>query len=49
MAAVPVSRYAIPLPGDSPDIVIEGDFPVSEEDWQHMLAVLAAMKPGLVF
>jgi len=40
---------AIPIPviGGSP-ILIEGEFPVTEAAWDQFLAVLQAMKPGLV-
>ena len=27
---------------------LNADFPLSESDWEAMLAMLAAMKPGLV-
>lgn len=41
------SSYAIPLASGVP-VVVEGSFPISERDWTQLLAVLTAMKPGLV-
>lgn len=42
-----VRSYLIPVvPGT--EILIEGPFPVSEEDWQSFITVLNAMKIGLV-
>lgn len=29
-------------------IAVEGTFPITERDWNQFLAVLNAMKPGLV-
>jgi hypothetical protein len=40
-------RFTIPLPGGR-HLLIEGDFPVSEAEWDQFVAVLDAMKPGLV-
>jgi hypothetical protein len=40
-------RFVIPLPGGR-HLLIEGDFPVSEAQWDQFIAVLDAMKPGLV-
>jgi hypothetical protein len=37
----------IPLVGRAP-VIIEGEFPISERDWAQFMAVLNAMKPGLV-
>lgn len=37
----------IPLPGRTP-VIIEGDFPISDQQWDQLMAVLNAMKPGLV-
>jgi hypothetical protein len=37
----------IPLMGGSP-VMVEGAFPITEQDWDQMMAVLNAMKPGLV-
>lgn len=42
-----VSRHAIPLIGGK-QVILEGDFPLSEEAWQGFMAVLVAFKPGLV-
>lgn len=39
--------YAVPLI-DNGVVVVEGQFPISERDWNQFLAVLTAMKPGLV-
>jgi hypothetical protein len=37
----------IPLAGRAP-VTVEGEFPIREEDWTQFMAVLNAMKPGLV-
>jgi hypothetical protein len=39
--------YAIPLI-DNGAVVVEGQFPITERDWEQFLAVLSAMKRGLV-
>lgn len=39
--------YAIPLI-DNGAVVVEGQFPITERDWNQFIAVLTAMKPGLV-
>lgn len=39
--------YAVPLI-DSGSVVVEGQFPITERDWNQFIAVLTAMKPGLV-
>lgn len=39
--------FLIPLPGGK-DISVTGDFPLTDQDWVHLLSVLEAMKPGLV-
>lgn len=39
--------YVIPLVAGG-SVEFRGSFPLLESDWQHMLAVLDAMKPGLV-
>lgn len=39
--------YAIPLI-DNGAVVVEGNFPITERDWNQFIAVLTAMKPGLV-
>ncbi|MEU1808720.1 hypothetical protein O7622_08785 [Micromonospora sp. WMMD1076] len=41
------SRFPIPV-FNGAKVVIEGDFPLSEEDWNQFMAVLSAMKPALV-
>jgi hypothetical protein len=28
--------------------MVEGNFPITERDWNQLIAVLNAMKPGLV-
>lgn len=42
-----VKSYAVPLI-DHGTVKLEGEFPISERDWQQLLAVITAMKPGLV-
>lgn len=42
-----VNVLTIPLPGRSP-ILVEGATELSERDWEQFLAVLTAMKPGLI-
>lgn len=42
-----VLRIPIPLVGGKP-VMIEGEFPISEAAWTQFIAVLNAMKPGLV-
>ena len=39
--------YPIPLI-DNGVVVVEGQFPITERDWKQFMAVLEAMKPGLV-
>jgi hypothetical protein len=39
--------FPIPLIGGG-TVIVEGKFPLSEQDWAQFMAVLAAMKPGLV-
>lgn len=41
------ASYTIPLMGGAA-VVVEGEFPISEQEWAQFLAVLNAMKPGLV-
>lgn len=41
------SRHAIPLIGGK-QVILEGEFPLTEAAWQGFMAVLAAFKPGLV-
>jgi hypothetical protein len=42
-----MSRHAIPLVGGK-QVILEGEFPLSEAAWQGFLGVLQAFKPGLV-
>ncbi len=42
-----MQTIAVPLLG-SPPVIVEGKFPVSEAEWTYLMAVLSAMKPGLV-
>ena len=37
----------VPVIGGAP-VPIEGEFPISEAAWSQFMAVLNAMKPGLV-
>jgi hypothetical protein len=47
VAAPGVTPYAVPIfKGRS--VVVEGPFPLSEEDWNQFMTVLSAMKPALV-
>jgi hypothetical protein len=46
-ASETAKSYNIPLI-DNGAIVVEGQFPVTERDWNQFIAVLTAMKPGLV-
>lgn len=39
--------YAIPLI-DHGTVKLEGEFPITERDWNQLVAVITAMKPGLV-
>jgi len=41
------SRFLIPV-FNGGTVVVEGDFPLSEEDWNQFMVVLSAMKPALV-
>ncbi len=42
-----VTSYAVPVaPGK--DVIVEGGFPLSEEEWAQLMAVLGVMKPALV-
>lgn len=41
------NRYPIPV-FNGKVVVVEGDFPLSEEDWNQFMAVLGVMKPALV-
>lgn len=42
-----MSRHAIPLVGGK-QVILEGEFPLTEAAWQGFKAVLEAFKPGLV-
>lgn len=42
-----VTTYTIPVAVNL-DVVIGGRFPLSELEWDRFMAVLNAMKPGLV-
>lgn len=41
------TRYPIPI-FNGKAVVVEGEFPLSEEDWSQFMAVLSVMKPALV-
>ncbi len=41
------TRFPIPV-FNGKSVVIEGDFPLSEEDWNQFMTVLGVMKPALV-
>jgi hypothetical protein len=47
LSGADVLSIPVPIAGRSP-ILVEGEFPVSEADWVQFIAVLNAMKPGLV-
>lgn len=43
------SQYVIPLPAATwTPVMITGPFPLSDAEWDHLMAVLDVMKPGLV-
>lgn len=42
-----VERYGIPLPSGGM-VALEGPFPIPEPDWDYLLGVLEAMRPGLL-
>ena len=42
-----VLTIPVPIIGGSP-VMVEGEFPISEAAWSQFIAVLEAMKPGLV-
>lgn len=42
------TTFAVPIAVGANPIVIEGDFPLSEAEWDQFILVLNAMKPGLV-
>jgi len=39
--------YAIPI-FNGRSVVVEGELPLSEDDWNQFMTVLSAMKPALV-
>ncbi len=41
------SEYAIPLPGGR-IVTFAGNFPLTNEEWDHAMSVLAVMRAGLV-
>lgn len=41
-------RFPIPLPGGRGVVTVEGPFPITQDEWSHLLLVLGAMKPGFV-
>lgn len=43
----PSRSIVVPLPGGK-SVVVTGSFPIAEGDWDLMLAILTAMRPGLV-
>lgn len=45
--SVRTSRHAIPLVGGK-QVILEGEFPLTEAAWQGFMAILHAFKPGLV-
>lgn len=47
---MPSERYTIliPLAPDERPAMLTAAFPLSADEWQHMIAMLDAMKPGLV-
>ena len=42
-----VLTIPVPIIGGKP-VTVEGEFPISEAAWTQFMAVLNAMKPGLV-
>jgi len=42
-----VQTYAVPV-AEEHNIVLEGQFPLSEAEWEQFIGVLTAMKPALV-
>lgn len=47
LAAPGVTPYAVPI-FNGRSVVVEGPFPLSEEDWNQFMTVLSAMRPALV-
>jgi hypothetical protein len=44
----PPSPLVIPLPGGARQITVTARWPVTNAQWDHLMAVLEAMRPGLV-
>jgi len=44
----PPPALSIPLQGGQKMIRIAGRWPITQAQWDHLMAVLEAMKPGLV-
>jgi hypothetical protein len=44
----PAYPVVIPLQGGGKQITVTGRWPVTQAQWAHFMAVLEAMKPGLV-
>ena len=42
-----MSTYAVPI-GPGTNVTVAGEFPLTEQEWAQMMAVLNAMKPGLL-
>lgn len=47
VSAPGMTPYSIPI-FNGRSVIVEGNFPLSEEDWEQFMTVLAAMKPALV-
>jgi hypothetical protein len=47
MAGLSARHFRIPLPGGR-QVAIEGDFPLTEAEWDLFAHVLNVMKPGLI-
>jgi hypothetical protein len=44
----PAYQLVIPLQGGAKQITVTGRWPITQAQWDHLMAVLEAMKPGLV-
>lgn len=44
----PPPPLVIPLQGGAKAITLTGRWPITQAQWDHLMAVLEAMKPGLV-
>jgi hypothetical protein len=42
------TMLVIPLQGGQKQITLTGRWPITGAQWEHLMAVLEAMKPGLV-